>query len=156
MWPRSRAGSPSRGAESGCVELKDLMTSPVQCIAPGASLAEAARAMGALDVGALAVAKDGKLVGILTDRDLAIRGVAQGLDPGARVEEVMTPQVVSAAVDTPIRDAVRMMEQMRVRRLVITDSAGAAVGIVSLGDLAQRLHRTTLPGELLKEVTLRL
>jgi len=136
------------------MRLSSIMTGSIQTVAPGASLAEAAKKMASGDIGSLPVCADGrKVLGIITDRDIAVRAVARGLDPNqTRVQEVMTKDVLSCSVDSEVEDACQMMERRQVRRLVVTDGKDAPIGIVSLGDIALCL-REHESGELLKKVS---
>ena len=119
------------------MDLKDIITDTVETISPDSSLQDAANAMLTRDLGWLPVSDDGKIVGIVTDRDIAIRGVAAGLDPKtSSVEDVMTREVFSCNIDDSIEDACALMEDEQVRRLVVLDDDEQLVGIVSLADIA--------------------
>jgi CBS domain-containing protein len=136
------------------MRLGDLMTGAIQTVAPGASLAEAAKKMASQDIGSLPVCSDKrKLVGIITDRDITVRAVARGLDPNqTRVQDVMTREVLSCRADSAVEDACELMESRQVRRLVVTDGEGAPIGILSLGDIALSL-REHQAGEVLRKVS---
>ena len=136
------------------MRLSHIMTGAIQTIAPGASLAEAAKKMASGDIGSLPVCSDKrKVVGIITDRDIAVRAVARGLDPNQTcVRDVMTREVLSCPADSEIEAACELMEQKQVRRLVVTDGEDAPIGIVSLGDIALCL-RESQAGEILKKVS---
>jgi CBS domain-containing protein len=135
------------------MHLKEIMTSPVETIAPTTSLAEAARKMLALEIGLLPVSRDKKIVGIVSDRDITIRAVAKGLDPErTEVQEVMTTEVFSCPTDSDVSDACKLMEDKQVRRLLVMDAAKAPIGIVSLADIAIHLRREQ-SGEVLKKVS---
>jgi CBS domain-containing protein len=123
-------------------------------VAPGATLAEAAKKMASQDIGSLPVCSDKrKLVGIITDRDITVRAVARGLDPNqTRVQDVMTREVLSCRADSAVEDACELMESRQVRRLVVTDGEGAPIGILSLGDIALSL-REHQAGEVLRKVS---
>ena len=119
------------------MQLNRIMTEYVEVIAPQMSIQEAAEQMRSLDVGVLPVCHGGRLVGILTDRDLAIRAVADGRDPKTTtVEEVMTRHVHCCFEDQDTKEAERVMEKNQIRRLPVLDRDKRIVGIVSLGDLA--------------------
>jgi CBS domain-containing protein len=123
-------------------------------VAPGASLAEAAKKMASQDIGSLPVCSDKrKLLGIITDRDITVRAVARGLDPNqTKVQDVMTKDVLSCRADSAVEDACRLMERQQVRRVVVTDGQDAPIGILSLGDLALSL-RGSQAGEVLRRVS---
>jgi len=135
------------------MQLKELMTRGVETIPPEASLSEAAKKMQTHDVGALPVGRNQELIGIITDRDIAIRAVASGLDPNStKVEQVMTRGVHTCAAGSDIAEAMRLMEEKQIRRIVVSDTNDRPIGIVSLGDLALHL-RDQSSGEVLKEVS---
>jgi len=119
------------------MQLNRIMTEYVEVIAPEMSIQEAAEQMRSLDVGVLPVCNGGRLVGMLTDRDLAVRAVANGRDPkSTTVEEIMTRQIACCFEDQDIEEAERVMEKNPIRRLPVLDHDNRIVGIVSLGDLA--------------------
>jgi CBS domain-containing protein len=114
----------------------DVMTKNPATIERGDSVAEAARLMARGDMGDVIVLDNGTVTGILTDRDIAVRLVAQEKDPRTPVAEVVSDSdLISTAPDMPLDQAVRLMRQHSVRRLPVLQG-GRAVGIVSLGDLA--------------------
>ena len=107
---------------------------------PGESIKTAAQRMGARAVGTLVVCEDDKPVGILTDRDVAIRVAGAGLDPlTTRVSEVMSRALVTVRSQTPIEDALKSMRDANVRRLIVVDSTGDLQAIVSLDDIMRHL-----------------
>lgn len=129
------------------------MTPDVQCVGPGESLVEAAALMRQLDVGALPVCEGDRLLGMITDRDIAVRAVAEGLDPNVTaVREVMTPKVVYVYDDQEIDDAVRVMERHQIRRSPVMTRDKRLIGILSLGDIAVGAS-ASLSAEALKEVS---
>ncbi|HZQ73490.1 MAG TPA: CBS domain-containing protein [Burkholderiales bacterium] len=136
------------------MRLSNIMTGAIQTIAPGATLAEAAKKMASQDIGSLPVcAEPSRLVGIITDRDITVRAVARGLDPNrTHVDEVMTKEVLACPADSDIEAACELMEARQVRRLVVTGDDDTPVGIVSLGDLALCL-REHQSGGVLKKVS---
>src|SRR5262245_1505901 len=98
------------------MQLKDIMTPKVEVIAPEATLQEAARKMRQLDIGPLPVCDGDRLVGMLTDRDITVRAVAEGHDPQTTtVREAMTPDLVYGFEDQDVQDATRLMEQYQIR-----------------------------------------
>jgi CBS domain-containing protein len=113
------------------------MTGYVEVIAPGRSIQEAAEQMRSLNVGVLPVCNGDRLVGIVTDRDLAVRALAAGRDPkSTTVEEIMTRQPIYCFEDQDVEEAELVMEKNQIRRLPVLDHDNRIVGIVSLGDLA--------------------
>lgn len=117
--------------------VKDVMTIGVLALPPEASLVEAARLMRDRDVGDVLVAADDRLLGVLTDRDIAVRSVAMGHDPHITpVRSVCTPDVLTVPPDADSGEAVSIMREHGVRRLAVVDD-GHPMGVVTLGDLAR-------------------
>lgn len=119
------------------MKVRELMRHPVRTVTADDSLSDAAALMAARDVGALAVVEEGRLIGILTDRDIATRAVANRLRGRARVGEAMTPKVLSCAPDDEIDAALETMAAQQVRRLPVCSADGELVGMISVGDAAQ-------------------
>lgn len=114
----------------------DVMTPGVESITSSDALRDAAKTMRDGDFGSMPVVDDGRLVGMLTDRDIVVRGVAEGLDPTAcRVADVASREVVTVAPDQDLDEAMDLMAQHRVRRLPVVE-AGRLVGVVSQADVA--------------------
>ena len=134
--------------------LRDVMTRNVEDIPPQIPLTQAAQKMRSLDVGALPVCKDGRLIGMLTDRDITLRAVAAGRDPSQMLaSEAMTPSVAYCYEDDDVREAAKIMEEKQIRRLLVFDHDNCACGIVSLGDIATRLRDEHLSSEVLERVS---
>ena len=135
------------------MQLKEIMTSAVHTVAPGSTLVDAAKQMESGDLGWLPVSAGKKVVGIITDRDMAIRAIAKGLDSNrTKVEDVMTRDVFSCKSDSSVNDVCALMEKKQVRRLVVKDSNDELCGIVSLADVALQA-RDAQSGEVLKKVS---
>jgi CBS domain-containing protein len=120
-------------------QLSEVMTTDPRTVTTDDSLTDAAKIMRDEDVGAVIVTENGKVCGIVTDRDITVRAIAEGKDPaGTAIDEICTrdPTVLSPTEDAG--DAVRLMTEKNIRRLPVVDD-GQPVGIVSLGDLAQKL-----------------
>ena len=122
------------------MKIGEVMTREVRIASPEQSLQEAAQMMEQNDFGALPVGENDRLVGMLTDRDIAVRGVARGVVPGqCKVREVMSAAVMYVYEDESVEDAARNMAVLQVRRLpVLNRKNKRLVGIVSLGDLAAK------------------
>ncbi|HSG33748.1 MAG TPA: CBS domain-containing protein [Sphingomonadaceae bacterium] len=114
------------------------MSPNVHSIESTAGIAEAARMMGEFDIGVLPVVDDGELVGIVTDRDLAVRGLVGGLHSGSPIMQVMSADVHTCLESDDLDDALRIMARQQVRRLPVCSEAGELVGMVSIGDLAKK------------------
>lgn len=131
------------------MKLKEIMTSKVETIDSGDSIRRAADAMRKQDIGILPVFSKKKLVGVVTDRDIVVRAVAKGLDSErTKVESVMTGTVESGTQDMDVQDAAKIMEDKKVRRLLVLDEARHVLGIVTLGDIATRTHDANVVEEI--------
>jgi len=116
--------------------LADVLTPGVETTTSSEALRDAARTMRKGDFGAMPVVDDGRLVGMLTDRDIVVRAVAEGLDPmSARVGDVASPSPVAVAPDQDLDEAMELMAEYRVRRLPVVDGE-RLVGVVSQADVA--------------------
>lgn len=118
------------------MQVKDAMTADVRLIDPDHTLAEAARAMSEIDAGILPVREEDRLVGIITDRDIAVRGIAAGMGPDAKVREVMSHDVKFCYEDDDVEDVSRNMANIQLRRLPVLTRDRRLVGILSIGDIA--------------------
>lgn len=120
-------------------KVSEVMTRGVAVLSPNDSLQRAAQRMSELNIGALPVCDGHEVVGMITDRDITVRGVAEGMNPSkASVAEVMTEQAHSCTDEQSCEEVMSLMGELQVRRLPVLDGAGKLVGIVSLGDLATR------------------
>ncbi len=136
------------------MKVKDVMTDEVECVGPEATLQEAAVKMKSLDVGPMPVCEGDRVTGILTDRDIVVRGVAEGRDCRAtRVRDVMTRDVVCATEDDDVKDVARLMKQNQIRRVVVVTRDNRLAGIVSLGDLAVDTGDDKMTGDVLEKVS---
>ena len=122
-------------------KVREVMTASVQCLGPHESVQQAARLMRELDVGSIPICSDDlRPVGIVTDRDLAMRCVADGGDPTAmQIADVMEPALVTVDAEQSTDDAVARMAEYQLRRLPVVDKDGVIVGIVAQADLARQL-----------------
>jgi CBS domain-containing protein len=119
--------------------VSEVMTRGVEVIQPDDTLQRAAQMMDDLNVGALPVCDGDELVGMITDRDITVRAVSDGMDPiESRVSEVMTAQAYSCTEEQTTDEVMTQMGDLQVRRLPVVNGDGDIVGIVSLGDLATR------------------
>jgi CBS domain-containing protein len=130
------------------------MTTHVEVLRPDVSLEEAAEKMKTLNVGAIPVCEDNRVVGMLTDRDIVVRVVGEKHDPTTTaVRDAMTKNVVASYEDEDIQSAARRMAEEQIRRLVVLNRDDLLVGIVSLGDLSVETDDTRLGGEVLESVS---
>jgi CBS domain-containing protein len=140
------------GTKEAAMRVKDVMTRNAKCIGPQASIADAAKLMRRLDIGCVPVGAEGQIVGMLTDRDITCRATAAGKSPkNTAVSAVMSKGVVTCHDTDTVKSAARLMEKKQIRRLPVLDSRKRLVGIVSVGDLAERSTRA-LAGEVMHEV----
>lgn len=130
----------------------DLMTRSVASAAPKTPISQVASLMRDLNIGDVLVIDQGKLCGIVTDRDLAIHVLTNGATSGAPVEMYMTPDVVTGAADWSIEELADVMGKHQIRRLPIVQD-GRVVGIVSLGDLAVHAHKRDTVARSLKNIS---
>jgi CBS domain-containing protein len=118
------------------MKVSEAMTRDVRLVKPDQSIRDAARQMAELDIGALPVEENDRLVGMITDRDIAVRAVAQGHGPDTPVRDVMSKEVKYCYEDQTIDEVTQNMSELRVRRLPVLSREKRLVGIVALGDLA--------------------
>ncbi len=117
-------------------KISEVMTSEVQVVQPDDTLQDAAAIMAEQDVGALPVCDGSRLQGMITDRDIAVRAVANGRDADTPVREVMSEDVIWCSEDDGTQDVLERMGERQIRRIPVVDANRNLVGIVSLGDLA--------------------
>ena len=129
--------------------VKEIMTHKIVTVPPTTSLREAAQKMRALNIGSLTVAKDGKLIGMITDRDICCRGVADGFDPAiTEVREIMSHDIAFCFSYDTVNDAVRQMEQRHIQEIAVLNSDKTLAGFLSVDDIAHFSRQ--LAGELLE------
>jgi CBS domain-containing protein len=135
------------------MKVREIMSSPVEMIAPDAMITEAAKKMKSSDVGALPVEKDGDIVGMITDRDIVVRAIADKLDPqNTPVSKAMTFDPICCSEDTEMEEAARMMEVKKIHRLLVLDDDDAVSGILSIGDIAMKMGDEHLLYEVLEKI----
>jgi CBS domain-containing protein len=131
--------------------VRDVMTLRAETVGPDETLEVAARAMKARDVGALVVCVGDDVVGIVTDRDIVVRSVAEGRSPAdADVRSAMTPQMIDCFEDDELERAAALMARRAVRRLAVLDGSRKLVGVLSVDDIA--LHSPALAGEIVEHI----
>src|SRR5438552_6402912 len=118
------------------MKVREAMTRDVRVAGPEETVQDAAKTMAELDAGALPVGEKDHLVGMITDRDIAIRGIAKGKGPKAKVRDVMTEDVKYCFDDQEVEEVMRNMADIQVRRLPVLNRDKRLVGILSLGDIA--------------------
>lgn len=134
------------------MKIAEVMTRGVELTSPDATLQEAARTMAEEDVGFLPVGENDRMIGMITDRDIAVRAVAKGCDPKkTKVRDVMTERVLYCYEDEEADKAIDSMSREQIRRLPIVDRNKRLVGVVSLGDIAMK-HNPAKAGATLSSV----
>lgn len=135
------------------MKIKEAMHEGADWVPQDTPVTEIARLMRDKDIGSVPVGKDDRLVGMVTDRDIALRVAAEGKDPGATTaEQIMTPGIIYCTTQEDVEDAVHLMDQKQIRRLPVLNEAKRMVGMLSLGDIAHTAGRE-LGGEVLHAVT---
>lgn len=134
-------------------KLKDVMTQNIATISPQQSIQEASQLMSQHNVGSIPVVDNGRCVGIVTDRDIALRAVSQGQSPSATtVQSVMTTDIVTGTPAMDVHEAANLMAQRQIRRLPVVDN-GSVTGIVALGDLATQNIYQNEAGQALAQIS---
>ena len=136
------------------MKIRDIMTTDVEVISPDATVQEAAKLMKDLDVGAIPVCDGERLLGMLTDRDITSRSVAEGMHPAeTKAHETMTPNVIYCYEDQDLEEAALIMMEEQIRRLPIISRDKRLVGIISLGDVAVDVDDSEVSGDTLSEIS---
>ena len=119
--------------------VSDVMTRNPRSLRPTSTIVLAAQVMEELNVGVIPVCEGDKLVGMVTDRDIVVRGVAESMDAGtATLADVMSTHVRTAREDDDVQETLATMGQNQIRRMPVVDAQGRLIGIVSLGDIAAK------------------
>jgi CBS domain-containing protein len=125
------------------MKVSEVMTRDVQTVRPDQTAREAAGFMLSADAGSIPVTNGGQLMGMITDRDIAVRGVAEGHGPDTPVSELMSNDMICAREDDDVDDVAMRMSEAQVRRLPVINEQKQLCGIVSLGDLTQKAEDGT-------------
>jgi len=132
--------------------IKEIMTRDVRACEPNATVADAAKVMAQGDVGPVPIVEDGRLVGIVTERDIVVRVVAEGRDPNATtVKEIASTELVTVSPGDELDEALNLLAKRQVRRLPVVEGA-RLVGIVAQADIA-RLGKDKKTGEVVEEIS---
>jgi len=135
------------------MKVKEIMTRDVEGVRPLDTVDAVAKKMKDIDVGAVAVLAGREAKGIITDRDVVIRGVAENKNPeSTKAEDIMTTSLVYCDENADIKEAAKMMEDHMIRRLLVTRGGKEVVGVLALGDLAEHA-RKSMAGEVIKEIS---
>ena len=133
------------------MKVREAMTTDVKVISPKQTICDAAKMMAECDAGSLPVGEDDRLVGMITDRDIAIRAVAKDLSPETPVREVMSEEMLYCFDDEDVAHVIENMGEQKVRRLPVLNRDKRLIGIVSLGDLA-RAAKASKTGQAMAEI----
>ena len=132
---------------------RDIMTKSVKTATRADSLQTVARLMRDGDMGSVPVVEDGKLVGIVTDRDLVVRSIADGKDASTSIAEAMTTDIFSVKPDDFAFEAIRLMGDKQVRRIPVVDDEGRLAGIIAMADIALEMEDQQEIAETLEEIS---
>ncbi|HHT13847.1 MAG TPA: CBS domain-containing protein [Propionibacterium sp.] len=131
---------------------RDLMTAPAECLSSNDTLADAARQLAKHDVGSMPVVDGGRLVGVLTDRDIVVSGLAKGLDANsATVGEVATSDVVTVNAGDDAAAVAKVLAEKQIRRVPVVDG-DEVVGVIAQADVARKLDESTV-GETVEKIS---
>ena len=140
-------------ARAARIRCREIMTSNVQTATRSMSLREVATLMRDGDMGSIPVVEDGKLCGIVTDRDIVVRSIADGKDASSPISEAMTTEIFSVRPDDFVFEAIRIMGDKQVRRVPVVDENGALAGIIAIADVALEMEDEREIAETLEEIS---
>jgi CBS domain-containing protein len=133
------------------MRVREVMTRELRTIPDTATLTEAAKSMRAADIGALPVMHESAMVGMITDRDIVVRAIAENKDPvREKIKDYITPMVYQVSENASLQDAAQIMEEHQINRLIVSDKNNRPVGIISLADLAE-CHEAGLISEVVEK-----
>lgn len=135
------------------MRVKDAMTTGVELASPNHTIRQAALLMGKNDCGALPVADKDSLVGMITDRDIAVRAIAAGKGPKTLVREIMSPEVLYCFEDQELEEVARNISDIKVRRLPVMNRDKRLVGILSLGDMSLKADGSDAAADALRAIS---
>jgi CBS domain-containing protein len=135
------------------MQIKDIMTKGLEVISSDSNLTEIAKKMRSFGCGAMPVFESNKIIGIVTDRDIVVRAIADGKDPSqTSAKDIMSVQPCCCFEDDSIEEAVKMMENKKVKRILVKNPDGNPIGIISLGDIAAKSHLLELSGQAMEVI----
>jgi len=135
------------------MKVKEVMHTGVTWVAPDMVVAEVAKKMRDEDIGAVPVGENDRLIGMVTDRDITCRGVAEGADPkNLTARDVMSEGIIFCRDEEEVDDAIRIMEDKKIRRLPVLDDKKRMVGMLSLGDVSSKVPES-MSGEVMRAVS---
>lgn len=134
-------------------KVSDIMTRDVYTLSENDTISTAAQIMKSEDIGFIPILRDRTLIGVVTDRDLVIRGYAKGYNADTKLKDVMTSSCVTVKSDASISDAADIMAEKQLRRLCVTDNSGELVGICAIGDISISRYGKEEAGQALSEIS---
>ena len=143
-----------RKSGPGSRHVRDVMTPNPDCVSSDADVRDAARIMKDKDTGVVPVVDGKKVIGLITDRDIVVRGIAEGKDiTNCRVVELMTKHVRSVREDAPVDEALTLMSSAEIRRVPVVNGSDELVGIISIGDIAVETNKDNRVGKALEDIS---
>ena len=145
----TESGSPPKSR----IKCREIMTKSVRTASPGDTIRQVAELLRDGDMGAVPILDNGKLVGIVTDRDIVVRSVAEGIEPGSPISSVMSGDLSTVTPDDFVFTAIRQMGDRQVRRIPVVDKDGGLAGIISMADVALETEDEIEIAEALEEIS---
>jgi len=134
--------------------VRDVMTRDPECVSQNDDVREAARIMKERDTGVVPVVDGNKIIGLITDRDIVVRGLAEGKDlANCRVDELMTKHVRSVHEDMPIDEVLTLMTSAEIRRVPVVNGKDELIGILSIGDIAMETNKDGKVGQAIEQIS---
>jgi len=134
--------------------VRDVMTRDPECVSQNDDVREAARIMKERDTGVVPVVDGNKIIGLITDRDIVVRGLAEGKDlANCRVDELMTKHVRSVREDMPIDEVLTLMTSAEIRRVPVVNGKDELIGILSIGDIAMETNKDGKVGQAIEQIS---
>jgi CBS domain-containing protein len=141
-------------AKGNSRQVRDVMTPNPECVTERDSISDVARIMKEQDTGVVPVVDGKKIIGLITDRDIVVRGIAEGRDLSTvKVNELMTKSVRSVNEDTPVNDVLNLMGNAEIRRVPVVNGNNELVGIISLGDIATNSNQDGRVGKAVEDIS---
>jgi CBS domain-containing protein len=135
-------------------QVRDVMTPNPECVSEKDSIRDVARIMKDQDTGVVPVVDGKKVIGLITDRDIVVRGIAEGRDvSNVKVNEIMTKSVRSVKEDTPLAEVLDLMSNAEIRRVPVVNGNNELVGIISLGDIATNTNQDGRVGKAVENIS---
>jgi len=135
-------------------QIRDVMTANPRCVGENDAILEAARIMREADTGVVPVVDGRKIIGMITDRDIVVRGVAEGKNVGdARVNELMSKNVRTVRDDARVDEVLQLMSSSDIRRVPVVNASDELVGIVSIGDISMKTSKDDKVGQALESIS---